>query len=133
MIGGRWLVAVALGWATTVGAVSLQGSEWQPLLIGEDKVPDDTAAFIQFRSKGRLQGHSGCNRLFAEYQTEANRILVGPVAATRRLCAEDIMRREAALAAALENARTWHRDRIRLVLFGADGTPILELRQTDWD
>ena len=62
---------------------------------------------------------------------------VGPVTATRMACSADVMMREAALVTALENAlenaRTYQRARIRLVLFDMDGIPILELRQTDWD
>ena len=49
------------------------------------------------------------------------------------LCDEDAMELEAGLSGALERARTYHREQTRLVLFDARGTPILELRQTDWD
>jgi heat shock protein HslJ len=124
---------VAIVGCVGVGALTLQGSEWKPQLINEEPVPQETSAFIQFRSKGRLEGYSGCNRLFSEYETNANQILIGPVAATRRACADSVMLREAALATALEQARTWYRERVRLVLFDAEGIPILELRQTDWD
>lgn len=127
------MLALAIGGSAVAEAITLQGSEWKPLLINGEPVPEETSAFIQFRSKGRLEGYSGCNRLFSEYQTEGNQILVGPVAATRRACADTVMLRESALATALEQARTWYRERIRLVLFDANGVPILELRQTDWD
>lgn len=119
--------------SSVAAAASLQGSEWKPLRIGDDAVPTDTAAFVQFHSKGRLFGHGGCNRLFAEYDAHDGRIFVGPVAATRMACAGSVMAREAALAGALENARTYRRDGIQLVLFDAAQVPILELRQTDWD
>ncbi|MDJ0739169.1 MAG: META domain-containing protein [Gammaproteobacteria bacterium] len=118
---------------STVVAASLQGSEWIPLRIGDDALPPDTAAFVQFHSKGRLLGHGGCNRLFADYDAHDGRIFVGPVAATRMACTASVMAREAALAGALENARTYRRDGIQLVLFDAAQVPILELRQTDWD
>jgi heat shock protein HslJ len=126
-------LALAIGGYEGAGAMTLQGSEWKPLLINGEAVPEETSAFIQFRSKGRLEGYSGCNRLFSEYEVDANHILIGPVAATRRACADSVMLREAALATALEQARTWYRERIRLVLFDAEGRPILEMRQTDWD
>jgi heat shock protein HslJ len=111
----------------------LQGSEWKPILIDELPVPEETSAFVQFRSKGRLEGFSGCNRLFSDYEISGEHIVIGPVAATRRSCADSVMRRESALAAALENARTWYRQGIRLVLFDSTGRPVLEMRQTDWD
>ena len=114
-------------------ATSLQGTEWKPLRIGDTVVPDESSAFVQFRSKGRMNGYSGCNRMFAEYEAADGQIFIGPVAATRMACAETVMDRESALAAALENARTYLRDGTRLVLFDSGGQPLLELRQTDWD
>ena len=114
-------------------AATLQGSEWRPLLIEDLSIAEDVDIFVQFRSKGRLAGFAGCNRLIAQYSTEGSHIFIGPVALTRRFCGEPAMRFEAALASALERSRSFHRDRARLVLFDNDGHPILELRQTDWD
>lgn len=136
-VGGR---SLAIGMATALAvfggaaaAVMLQGSEWKPVLINDVPVPEETSAFVQFRSQGRLEGFSGCNRLFSDYETSDEHIVIGPVAATRQRCADSVMQRESALAAALENARTWYRQGIRLVLFDGTGRPILEMRQTDWD
>lgn len=136
-IGSRFLrttLFLCLGLSAALAhAATLQGSEWKPLRIGDLQVPDESTAYVQFRSKGRLHGFSGCNRLFAEYQADDGQVFVGPVAATRMSCDESVMHRESALAAALENARTYLRDGQRLVLFDAAGQPLLELRQTDWD
>ena len=117
----------------TAQSAPLQGSEWKPVRMGEIAVPGESTAFVQFRSKGRLEGHGGCNRLFAQYQADDGQIFVGPVAATRMACAQCLMEREAALAAALENARTYQRLKTRLVLFDSEARPVLEMRQTDWD
>jgi heat shock protein HslJ len=126
LAGSLWL-------GTGAHAAPLQGSEWKPLLIGDNPVAEASQAFIQFRSKGRLVGHGGCNRLFAEYQAGDGHIFIGPVAATRMACPEDLMTTEAALAQALEQARSYQRMQTKLVLFGSDGKPLLEMRQTDWD
>lgn len=117
----------------TAEAAALQGSEWKPLRIVDQPVPEGSSAFVQFRSKGRLVGFSGCNRFFADYEAADGQIFIGPVAATRMACAESVMAREAALAKALEDARTYRREGHQLVLFDASDQPILELRQTDWD
>lgn len=115
-------------------AVPLQGSEWKPLRIADQAVPEDSVASVQFRSKGRLSGHTGCNRLFASYQASSDgRLSIGRVATTRMACAPSVMARESTLAAALENAHSYRRDGTSLVLFDDAGQPILELRQTDWD
>ena len=117
----------------TAQSTPLQGSEWKPVRMGEIAVPEESTAFVQFRSKGRLEGHGGCNRLFAQYQVDDGHIFVGPVATTRMACAQGLMEREAELAAALENARTYQRLKTRLVLFDSEARPVLEMRQTDWD
>lgn len=127
------LTSLLLAQCAFAWSASLQGSEWQPTLMDDQPLAGDTGSFIQFRSKGRLAGYSGCNRLMAEYFTDGNAILVGPVAATRMMCDADTMAREADLSRALERARTFHRQQTRLVLFDAGGNPILELRQRDWD
>lgn len=119
--------------ATAPSASPLQGSEWQPLCIGDEAVAADVVPFVRFHSKGRLEGHSGCNRLFAEYDAADGNIFIGPVAASRRICDPESMRREGDLARALEGARTYLRQQTALVLFDAAGQPILEMRQTDWD
>lgn len=127
---------VGLGALFLSGAVvagGLQGSEWKPVALGNMLLTDETTAFIQFRSKGRLVGSGGCNRLMAEYSVSGRNIFIGPVAGTRMYCGEEQMGVEANLVSALEQARTFERDRTRLVLFDAGGAPILELRQTDWD
>lgn len=128
-----WVLLYSLLSFNGVHCAPLQGSEWKPVMIGETVVPEAASAFVRFGGKGRLQGYSGCNRLFAEYKVDEGHVFIGPVAATRMACSADVMMREAALVTALENARTYQRARIRLVLFDMDGIPILELRQTDWD
>ena len=126
LLFGLLLTATAL-------ATPLQGSEWKPLSIADAPVPEESSAFVQFRSKGRLVGFSGCNRFFADYEAVDGQIFIGPVAATRSTCGESVMARETALARALEDARTYRREKQQLVLFDAAGRPILEMRQSDWD
>ena len=124
---------VALSSTGMAYAAALQGSEWKPVRIGAIDVPEESSAFIRFRSKGRLSGFSGCNDLFAEYQAKDGVVFVGPVAATRTICDERVMVRESAIAAALESARTFQRDGVRLVFFDQHRQPVIELRQIDWD
>jgi putative lipoprotein len=133
--GLHWLVVFLGLWLASlpVYAASLAGTEWRPLRMGQLVVPQDGSVFVQFRSKGRLTGFTGCNRLMAEYQAGDGVIFVGPVAATRMACAEEVMQLEGAFASALEQARTYRRQQTELVMFDAEGQPILEMRQTDWD
>ncbi|HPE79753.1 MAG TPA: META domain-containing protein [Gammaproteobacteria bacterium] len=124
----------ALTLCSVAHSATLQGSEWTPLSLREVPLTATSPVFVQFASKGRLLGFGGCNRLFADYQTGAgNTIFIGPVAATRMACEEGVLAYEAEFAAALEHSRTYLRQQTRLTLFDSAGTPILELRQTDWD
>jgi heat shock protein HslJ len=105
----RSLMAVvgALFLNGAVAAAGLQGSEWKPVALGNMLLTDETTAFIQFRSKGRLVGSGGCNRLMAEYSVSGRHIFIGPVAGTRMYCGEEQMGVEANLISALEQARTF--------------------------
>jgi heat shock protein HslJ len=111
----------------------LAGSEWRPTCMQGSALPADVTAFIQFRGGGRLFGHTGCNRLLGEYRIDDRQIHLGRLSSTRKACDDDVMRQEHALIGALQKASSFRRARTRLVLFGDDGLPILELRQTDWD
>lgn len=126
------LVLVLLGSGMS-NAEPLAGSEWKPACLQGRGLSADVTAFIQFRGNGRLLGHGGCNRLFGEYRIEDRQIRLGPLSSTRKVCDVDLMRQEQALTETLQQARSFQRARTRLVLFGDDGLPILDLRQTDWD
>ena len=45
-------------------------------------------AYLQF-SEGKLQGSSGCNTLFANYQTDESKLSIGSLGSTRKFCAEE--------------------------------------------
>ena len=127
------LLAILLLLYTAAHADPLAGSEWQPTCMQGRALPTDVTAFIQFRGDGRLLGHTGCNRLLGKYRLDDQQIGFGPLSSTRKACDVDVMRQERALIETLQNVRSFRRVRTRLLLFGADGLPILELRQTDWD
>jgi heat shock protein HslJ len=125
-----------LGAVVLTGAVcasGLQGSEWKPVALGNMLFTEETPAFIQFRSEGRLVGYGGCNRLQAEYSIADGQLSIGPVASTRMFCGDELMGLERELIGALERTRTFERQRTELILYDQSGTPVLQLRQTDWD
>lgn len=112
---------------------ALAGSEWRPVCMPGRVLPAEVSAFVQFRSSGRLHGHTGCNRLLGEYRVDGEQIHIGNLSSTRKTCDADVMQQEQALIRTLDKAHTFRRARTRLFLFDDDGLPILELRQTDWD
>ena len=126
-------LAVLLAAAASARADELAGSEWRPVRIGATDVSSDAKAFVQFKSAGELAGDGGCNRFFGRYKIAGDAIEIGPLGATRMACAEPAMALEARFLAALEAARTWHRDRTSLILLDAEQHEQARLQQTDAD
>jgi heat shock protein HslJ len=65
-----------------------------------------------FGTDGRVAGSAGCNNYSAPYRLEESGIAIGPVAATRRFCAEPpgVMEQEARYLEALQSATILRRD-----------------------
>jgi len=108
---------------------ALAGSEWAP-----QDMPD---AFVRFEAEGVLVANAGCNALRSTYEQLDNLLLIQPIAATRKMCAPDVMEREARLIEALQRS---HHAAIKddgklglLVIKNYDGRPLLTLQRSDWD
>jgi len=88
-----------------------------------------TTLTVSFRD-GSVVGHGGCNSFRATYTREANRLTVGPAAATRKICnGKGVMEQERQFLAAIESATTWAIERDMLDLHRADGERVLLARQ----
>jgi heat shock protein HslJ len=83
-------------------------------VIGESRL---TLAF----KDGQVTGSAGCNNFRGSYKAEGGRIQIGPLATTRRACAEELMTQEKEFLAALASAVTWKIDGNVLDLHRADG------------
>jgi len=112
---------------------ALVGSEWRPIELTGETVPADAGLFVRFEAEQRVAGHGGCNALFGRYTIDTVNLAIGPLAATRKACPPEIMKREAALLKALENTRLFLRDGVKLTLKDAQGLTVLRLAQSDWD
>jgi heat shock protein HslJ len=71
---------------------------------------------------GRLSGSGGCNRYTATYTITGDRLTVGPVAATRMMCAADTMRQEQRFFEALQAVERFEPQGDELVIAYAGGT-----------
>ena len=124
---------LALAGGGTALAGGLAGSEWRPLQLGGNEVPDSGTVFLRFEAGGRLSGHNGCNGFFGSYEITGERIAIGPLGATSMACEEPVMALETAFMQALEQARGFARDGIRLELTDEQGGTSAIFIQTDWD
>ena len=118
-------VAFILTISAAVASDPLIGSEWG---FSEDD------RFVRFEGEGRLAGHGGCNRFFGSYKASSAKWLeVGPLGATKKACAETIMKSESEFFQNLTNAASFDRLETRLTLYDDAGKILIELRQRDWD
>lgn len=66
-----------------------------------------TVLAVTFKD-GFAEGSAGCNTFRATYTADADRIVIGPAAATRMTCAGNgVMQQEREFLSALESATTW--------------------------
>jgi heat shock protein HslJ len=84
-----------------------------------------TALVVTFRD-GFAEGSAGCNTFRAPYTAHADRIVIGPAAVTRMICAGDgVMQQEREFLSALESATTWSFMGKVLDMHRADGERVL--------
>ena len=71
--------------------------------------------------KGAVSGDAGCNTVRGTYAVDGQRVKIGPLATTRKACAEEVMTQEREFLAALESATTWSVEGDTLDMHRADG------------
>jgi len=71
--------------------------------------------------KGAVSGDAGCNTFRGTYVIDGKSVKIGPLATTRKACAEDVMTQEREFLAALESAVAWAVEGDTLDMHRADG------------
>lgn len=107
---------------------SLAGSEWTP----DNMVDQPDPPFIQFGAEGKLSGYGGCNRLMGTYTQNGDALHFGPIATTRKMCA-DVMETEQTILQILDDTRTAKASHLKLTLFDVDGEILVKLQRRDPD
>jgi heat shock protein HslJ len=93
--------------ATGPSPDALYGRVWLLEDIEGAGVIDNLNSPIRFNPIGTASGHAGCNRFSGGAALGPGTIEVGPLATTRRACAEAVMDQEQRFLAALSKAETW--------------------------
>jgi heat shock protein HslJ len=127
--GGTLQLGLSTGGQMTFGqgvAQTLVGPVWE--LTGYNNgrnavqsVLAGTTSTAIFGADGRVTGSAGCNTYMGPYQSEARSLTIGPLATTRRLCAQPVMEQETAFLAALQTATQYQFESGGLVLRDASG------------
>jgi heat shock protein HslJ len=126
--GGGVLVLRAAG--QTESAMSLEGTPWRLVSYhdGESALAsalsgtEITATFAD----GKLTGSAGCNSYSASYEREDDTLTLGPVATTRKMCAEPegIMEQERDYLTALASVAEYRVQGGRIELLDAEGKAV---------
>jgi heat shock protein HslJ len=136
---GKWMMAAAVsgtlalaagcstsgtsGTGSTAAAPSsaaLAGTSWQLAELGGQPAGKQSLTFDA--SKGMVSGSGGCNNFNGAYQWSGKSLKMGPLASTRRACAEEsASRQETAYLQALDATRTWKVEGNTLILSGDSG------------
>ncbi|MCJ8167985.1 META domain-containing protein [Atopomonas sediminilitoris] len=95
------------------------GTEWKAESIDGNAMIDRSHVSFTLHEEGRAVGSAGCNRWFAPYTLEGDKISFGPVGSTMMACSEALMEQEQRFLKALHSVKQWQlRSSGELVLTG---------------
>ncbi|MFV9507272.1 MAG: META domain-containing protein [Oscillochloridaceae bacterium umkhey_bin13] len=106
------------------GNEQLAYTSWQLATLNVNQLPvPDARPTLNFLGNA-VQGSTGCNTFNGSFQLSGQGIVMGPFASTRIFCGEGLSQQEFSYLQALEQARTWQRDGVNLVLFDITGREV---------
>jgi putative lipoprotein len=83
-------------------------------------------ATLVLDADGTASGSGGCNNFHGSYQTSGNDLTFGPLASTRKQCADDVMSVEQPYLAALQDSASYTIAGNTLTIDDSSGNPVLE-------
>jgi len=111
---------------------SLQATSWWVEDIAGKGVVDMSHTTIEFTDDGRIAGSTGCNRYFGSVEINGSTITTGPLAGTRKACADALMDQESKFFQAMSRVVSWHIAATGLLhLRDADGNDQLRASRTE--
>ncbi|MBV9385220.1 MAG: META domain-containing protein [Chroococcidiopsidaceae cyanobacterium CP_BM_ER_R8_30] len=89
----------------TISAQQLMNTAWLLESLDGTSVLKGVQTTIRFNGMNHISGQGGCNFYNAKAQLNGNRLTVGAVASTKKLCAPAVMNQENRYFQAIQNAR----------------------------
>ncbi len=129
-----YTVGVRLGGKSLSGcggepALLLQGAEWVVTKLSGALAIAEPPATLHFGADGRVSGSSSCNRYSGGYTLTGEGLTFSQMASTRRACAPELMKQEAALFEALGQVQRFDLSAAETLRLFAGDTPVLEARR----
>jgi heat shock protein HslJ len=113
------------------GSNELAGTSWEVISYNNGKeavvsVIIGTQITADFGEDGQLTGNSGCNSYFASYETDEEKITIGPVGMTEMACldTEGVMEQEQLYLAALSMAEVYKIEADLMEMRTAEGSMV---------
>jgi META domain len=116
-MAATWIAAAAM-------VMSLAGSEWGP--------DGGSGQTLQFDGQ-KVTGHAGCNRFFGPYTQQGERLAMGPIGSTRKLCDGAHNALERSWFAMIARTREIEASHLLLILKDGDGRVLARLQRRDFD
>ncbi len=116
------------------GAVSVPdpAGSWTIQQIGDRPVVDGSPASMAFAEDGTVAGNGSCNQFTGGYEINGDRLSLGPLAATSRLCSEEAMNdQEMRLFKALGEVAGFRIEENQLVLLDSAGESLVRASRTE--
>ena len=117
---------------------NLAGTSWEVISYntGTQAVTSviiGTEITAEFSEEGQLSGNASCNQYNTTYETDGNKIKIGPAAVTRMLCSEPdgIMEQEARYLAALETAETYKIQGLNMEMRTSEGSLLASFKRIE--
>jgi len=116
--------------ATPVFDTALIGSIWLAEDIGGTGVVDNLQSKLQFVSPTQVAGHAGCNSFSGAAVLTTNKLSIGPLASTRKMCPPAVMDQENRFLRTLEGVQSARIENDLLYLQDAGGQTVVRLSRT---
>ena len=123
MLQGRQMAAQNMAG----GGAAMTGVTWRPVLIGAEKIADDSAIYVSFEIDGSIKGHAGCNSFFGTLEQTTDGVVVGALGSTRMACPEPVMNLEGRFMDALQKGKAFEMGSDRLQILDEDKVLLMEL------
>ena len=128
------IVACSHTGSSSRNADDLIGTEWVLEDLAGRGVEDRVQSTVIFKTHDRIVGWGGCNRYFSGYRFHGQKLDIGPIGSTRRVCPAVVMDQETRFFSALDKANRMSREGAYLLIHCDDMEKPLRfmlLRRTD--
>ncbi len=105
----------------------LIGTQWRLEDLAGAGVMDRVQATLEFTDEGKVSGNGSCNQFHGTVTISGGAIRFGPLATTRKFCAEAVMHQEKQYLAALADAERFEINEPFLYIYAADRQEPLRL------